>query len=97
MPVHKVVVPKENFDTYIAKGMQLISKKDYEEAIRNFTLALKINPMDQDVLFHLGICNLKIGDRHKALHYFDRITWMDPYHYMAWFRKAEIFDDISGP
>ena len=56
---------------YNNKGAELSAMGKYEEAERNFKLALELEPCDYFVLYNIGFTLLKKGDKKKFIEWFD--------------------------
>ena len=65
---------------YNEDGVQLFAKGDFHSALESFDMALTINPDDPAVLFNLGQCYDRLGDRPKAEKYYDVCLQRSPNH-----------------
>jgi DNA-directed RNA polymerase subunit alpha len=65
----------------------------YEEAIENFTKALKLSPDHQKALFHMAFrCDLS-GDEKAAIDYYRQIASKAPVHVNALLNLAVLYED----
>ena len=60
------------------------SSGDYEEAIDDYTKALKINPQFADAYFHRGILKGRLGDAKGAISDADKAIKINPQNAMAY-------------
>ena len=71
------------------KGLALYKKEDYEEAIKCYDKALKINPKDIAPWFDRGVCFFSINNYEEALKCYDKVLKLNPEYTDVWFRKGE--------
>ena len=64
-------------DTAIEKGRIFMAEKKYEEAIRNFQEAVRINPKNAVTLNMMGIAYLNLNNYDQARRYFERSSKVD--------------------
>lgn len=60
-------------DNYWNNGVKLFRKKDYQNAILNFSKYLEIEPYGTDAFFFRAIAKSKINDRYGAISDYDKI------------------------
>lgn len=51
---------------YHVIGMMAVEKGEYEKALKNFEVALKINPHDVELTYQSAVCYAALGDIEKA-------------------------------
>ncbi|XP_024545311.1 tetratricopeptide repeat protein 27 homolog [Selaginella moellendorffii] len=66
-----------------------MNRKEYEEAVKHWDLALSLNPLYSDGWFSAGFCALKCKKYDQALHAFVRTIQLDPEH-------GEAFNNIAA-
>jgi Flp pilus assembly protein TadD len=72
--------------TYINLGNLYARQQNFQQAIQFFDLARAKNPENAKILFALGICHLKVGNRDKGKALLERVVQLEPQHQDA--RKA---------
>ena len=71
------------------------SSGDYEEAIDDYTNALKINPQFADAYFHRGILKGRLGDAKGAISDADKAIKINPQNAMAYASRG-IAEELGG-
>ena len=71
------------------------SSGDYEEAIDDYTKALKINPQFADAYFHRGILKGRLGDAKGAISDADKAIKINPQNAMAYASRG-IAEELGG-
>jgi Tfp pilus assembly protein PilF len=72
--------------TYMNLGNLYARQQNYQQAIQFFDLARAKNPENAKILFALGICHLKVGNRDKGKALLERVVQLEPQNQDA--RKA---------
>jgi len=66
-------------------------EKDFQGAVKEFTIGLMIDPSNVNLHNSLGVCHGVLGSLEKALEFFDAALWLDPDEIMALYNKGLIF------
>lgn len=63
-----------------ADGVELFAKKDYYNALESFDYVLTLNPNDAGLLYNIGQCYDRLGERAKAEQYYASCLQHAPDH-----------------
>ena len=86
----------EEAQTYISKGNALAKEKKYEEAIKEYEEALKLEPKNIKAYLSLGLIYANSGDLSKALHYAEKASQIDP-SYTSFYNLGLIYATKKEP
>ncbi len=75
---------------YAARGMFYYEKEDFLAASRDMRKAVTLEADNEDYLFNLGLCLIKINKPDSAEVIFEKLTAMDHTHAGAWFNLGNI-------
>ena len=84
---------------YASRGLFYYNATNYESALSDFNVALKLNPENIDYLFNLALCHEKLKKTYEAAKLFLTVIELDPGHSGAYFNlgnlqfKQGLFDD----
>jgi tetratricopeptide (TPR) repeat protein len=87
--------PSPTKDANYIDGEKAVKAKDYPKAIALLERALQNNPKDADTLNYLGYSNRKLGQKDKALAYYNRALDADPNHRGANEYLGELYLDMN--
>lgn len=62
-----------NDEFWLIKGLLFFKIQEYEDAIKCFQKAIDIKPNNVDAVYNLGYCQEIMGNKVKALHYYNEI------------------------
>jgi tetratricopeptide (TPR) repeat protein len=65
-------------EEHFQRGLGLLASSQYEEALRAFDAAARLNPVMPEVFNNRGVAKYAIGDDHGALADFDRAIALEP-------------------
>ena len=68
----------DNYDLYVAKGIQNINEGEYTEAVEVLQKASELAPDDPEVVYYSAVAYSRTGDYEKAKELFLRILRDDP-------------------
>lgn len=72
-------------------GIDLTNRENYEEAVKSFENALKIEPSFTDAYYNLGILYQYLGNQAKALESYQKILDYNPEDYEVIYKIATIY------
>lgn len=81
------------------QGVELMRKEEYQKAIGKFLTILENFPELERTNYYLGICYEKLGEKEKALSFFEKAIENNPDDLAPYLKKAQILDeknDLSG-
>lgn len=87
--------PLNDYTLKLMGNTYLIGLKDYEEAIKYFEIALKLDSDDSMLWNNLSYAYLKTNDIDKAIEYCDKSLDLDNNNFNAWFTKGEIYFELK--
>jgi tetratricopeptide (TPR) repeat protein len=82
-------------DANYTDGEKAVKAKDYPKAIVLLERSLSEHPKDPDTLNYLGYSNRKIGQKDKALAYYNKALDIDPNHRGANEYLGELYLDMN--
>jgi Flp pilus assembly protein TadD len=82
-------------DANYIDGEKAVKAKDYPKAIVLLERALQNDPKDADTLNYLGYSNRKLGQKDKALAYYNQALAIDPNHRGANEYLGELYLDMN--
>lgn len=71
-----------------SRGVELMKKAEWEQAINAFKESLTINNSTPQPHGNMGICYAKLGKKEEAIKCFDQALAIDPYYELALVNKA---------
>lgn len=80
-----------NFDS----GVEDFQKKEYQEAINDYTKAIEINPDYADAYFYRGCAKHKLKNYRGALADFSRAIQINPNYVDAYYYRGIVKDDLA--
>src|SRR5262249_40589868 len=89
--------PKTQRDRALARGKDLVAKKDYNRAILEFRNALTVAPKDPEVYYELGMTFLAMQEYVQGVNALQRATVLDPKYVPAQLKMAELMAATSDP
>lgn len=89
--------PEARRDRYIAKGKELLQKKDYQRAALEFLNATQVMPKDAESYYQLGSAYLASGDVSKGVASLRKALQLNPKHTGAQLRMAQLMTNVSDP
>ncbi|MFW5885179.1 MAG: tetratricopeptide repeat protein [Patescibacteria group bacterium] len=81
---------QDNFQEKKSRGMESLSKGDFEEAIENFD---QIKSKDEDVLFNLAVSHYNKKNYEKAEYFYEEILKQDPKNVLAYNGIGNMYRD----
>jgi tetratricopeptide (TPR) repeat protein len=85
----------QNDTTYFDDGIVQTNKQEYEEAISDYTRAIKINPNYADAYFYRGCAKHKIQDYKGAISDFSKAIKVNPNYVDAYYYRGLCKDDLA--
>ena len=89
----KVVLGQNRFWLYVNRGAAEIQKKRYDEAIKDFTEAIKIDPSQADPYERRGLAYETKKESESALADYDRAIELDPNRGLSHLQRGKIHFD----
>jgi len=80
--------PQPRAEEFLEAGNQLKSTNRLHEAVKAYTLALKINQNDPEAAHNRGLCYAMLGDNQAAMHDFDLALSLRPDFADCWYNRA---------
>lgn len=91
-------------DDYVSRGNAQFRLENYEEAIREYDLALDLEPHSETALFNKGVALVRsglvseeAGDYEQALLYYDKALEVRPNYADAYFHNACLLANLKRP
>ena len=84
---------------FIAIADESFKSKKYDDAVRNYQAALKINPSDEVTLLKLGNIYKAQNDMEKAVDFYKKSIFVNPSYADGWFNLGLVYannNDIAG-
>ena len=84
---------------FIAIADENFKSKKFDDAVRNYQAALKINPSDEVTLLKLGNIYKAQNDMEKAVDFYKKSIFVNPSYADGWFNLGLVYannDDIAG-
>ena len=75
------------------EGVALLNNKNYEEAIKFFDKALKINPQCKQAWNKKGVCNFSLGNLKDMFHDFEEALKIDSNYFLPYYNLGVAFSD----
>lgn len=75
----------------IVNGWENIHVRRYEWAALDFTRLIQKKYIDDDILFGAGLAYYFMGDTNKAVEYFTQAIEHNPYHFEAYYFRAQCY------
>jgi tetratricopeptide (TPR) repeat protein len=82
--------PETRRDKFLAKGKDLLEKKDYTRAMLEFRNASGAVPQDAEPYYYMGVANMSTGDLQTALLSLRKAIELNPSHAAAKLRLAQL-------
>ena len=80
---------------YYQRGMALIDKQDYEGALNDFNMTMRINPKEPRAYLGRGAANLKKGDVKQAVADLDEAIKLAPGLAFAYFERGTAYHAVD--
>lgn len=84
----------QSFVFYIKGKINLIHD-EFEDALKNFDEALKIDPKFKEALNYKGVSLSQLNDVEKAIECYDKVIDLDKSFSVAWINKSIIFNHLG--
>ena len=75
------------------KGLALYSHGEYDEAVKAYEEAIRLNPKDADAWIGKGSALGKQGKYDEVIKAYEEAIRLDPKLAMAWYNKGNALDD----
>jgi len=82
--------PAARETTALARGKNLLARRDYPRALLEFKNATQAMPKDAEPYYQAGLAALGLGDPRNAYAYFNKAAQLDPKHAGAQLKIAEL-------
>src|ERR1700757_2338598 len=82
-------------DAYLQKGNEESGKKQYREAIADFTKAIALNGGLAKAYFYRANAEGNIKDEQAAVKDFTKALELDPSNTNAWFYRANAYNELK--
>lgn len=95
----QAALDKERNKDLILIADESYKKKSYDDAIRNYQAALKINPSDEVTLLKIGNTYKIQNDNEKAIDFYKKSIFVNPSYADGWFNLGLVYasnNDING-
>ncbi len=80
---------------YYQRGMALMDKQDYNSALNDFNMTMRINPKEPRAYLGRGAANLKKGDLKQAVSDFDEAIKLAPGMAFAYFERGAAYHAVD--
>jgi tetratricopeptide (TPR) repeat protein len=94
---HAIAVGDANVLAYQKLGMAYLDQGDRAEAIKNFEIALKLDPKDPTTLCNLGAAYAQANSADVGIRYLKRATELDPRNVDAWYNLGVLASKHHRP
>ena len=81
---------------YKENGIKFLKSVENEKAIKSFKKALTTNPEDVEVLRHIGLAYLNIGDYKHALKHWNKCVQLDSSHHQTWWNLGQLNEILKN-
>ncbi len=89
--VQQKQIEPRNADSYRNRGLTYAEKGQYDQAISDFTDALKIDPKDFYAFYYRGIVYMKKGQTDQAISDYTRAIEIDPKYAHAYYNRGAAY------
>ncbi len=79
-----------NVDAHVRLGKAYFSMMQFDDAVKHFDAAIKLNPSLVDIYNDIALSNHYLGNSAKALSYVDKGIEMNPYYQRIWLTRGFI-------
>lgn len=83
-------------DAYYAKGNEFFDKSLWNDAIENYTLAIKANPRHDAAYANRGIAHIRTGNFDKAMADLNKSMLINPKSSLPYFNLGYIFAEVGA-
>lgn len=88
---------QETIDSYVEQGIALHDKGEFEEAIKRYEQALKLDPKSSLVNYELSLSYMSLKDYKKAIKYADKVLESNTGHLLpAYITKGSALDNLGN-
>lgn len=87
---------RHGFSDYITRGVIQVEAKNYDEAIRLFTISINNRPNCPDSYYHRGNVWVLKGDANKAIFDYSEAIRVDAHYKQAYFKRGWVEHNMIG-
>ncbi|MBM4273629.1 MAG: tetratricopeptide repeat protein [Deltaproteobacteria bacterium] len=86
------VVAAQDAKTLVNRGLELCNDGKFDQAIKEFDVALKLKPNDAAIITYRGVAKYAKGQNDAALQDFEQAIKLDPKHGKAYYQRGMIYE-----
>lgn len=87
--------PDVSAQAYDSRGFIYLERKDYQNALSDFNLSVKINPNYPRAYYNRGVANLDVGKTKEALLDFSKAIELNFKNSSVWFNRGLCYSELN--
>ena len=96
-PYYTLLVKPEEIKSvaYYTRGYWHNDNREYDDAIKDFTLAIRSNPKFTDPYYFRGIIYTEVGDYTKAIDDFTKVIMLNPHYIAVYVSRGNVYSMVG--